>query len=177
MNARLKNMFRQRRQREGRRPSEPYYPPNMDVTALPPAFAYEHKDEQEQRANEFVPPAYDIDALEELPTAHQFIGQSLDASNPPDSDLYAAGNKIRPWAHIRVPTYLAISEWEGGADDEFMVGKLAAQGMKVPQQIGGQATIDVSPLIPESDYTTYGALNTMVPDYNYDAGEDGYLYQ
>jgi hypothetical protein len=175
MNVAVKNMFRNRRQREGRRPTEPYYPPNLEGADIHPGFAYKHKDEQEQRANFFVPPAYDIDALEELPTAHQFMAESLDASNVPDSNLFAAGNKIRPWAHIRVPTYLAISDWEGGADDEFKTGKIAAQGMKIPQQIGGQNTIDVSPLIPEAEYTTYGAISTMAPT-DQTPVEDGYLY-
>jgi len=167
-------MLRNKRQREGRRPVEPKYEPALQGADLHPGFAYVTREEEQQRANFLVPPAYDIDALEELPTAHQFMAESLDLSNPPDSNLYAAGNKIRPWAHIRVPTYLAISEWEGGADDEFLTGKLAAQGMKVPQQIGGQTSIDVSPLIPEAEFTTYGALNTL-----YDPNitpEDGYLY-
>jgi hypothetical protein len=174
MNLAVKNMFRNRRQREGRRPSEPYYPPNLEGEDIHPGFAYEKKEEHEQRASFFVPPYYEIDALEELPTAHQSTAQSLDASNPPDSDFYDAGNKIRPWAHIRVPTYLAITEWEGGADDEFSFGKLAAQGFKIPQQIGGQASIDIYPLIPEADYTTFGAMNTLVPQY--EDTEDGYLY-
>jgi hypothetical protein len=175
MNAALKHMLRNKRQREGRRPSEPYYPPNLEGEELPPGFAYETKEAQQQRANFFEPPAYEINELGELPTAHQNMAESLDASNPPDSNNYANGNKIRPWAHVRVPTYLAIAEWEGGADDEFLKGKLAAEGHKVPQQVGGQTSIDITPLIPEGDYTTYGAINTLDPG-EYLEQEDGYLY-
>lgn len=177
MNLALLHMGRTRRQREGRRQPEPMYPPNLQGEELPPSFAFHGRQEQQQRANFFEPPWYDIDALYELPTAHQATAQSMDASNPPDSDFYAAGNKIRPWAHVRVPTYLAISEWEGGADDEFRVGKLAAQepGGAILQQIGGQNTIDVSPLVPEAEWTTYGA-QTSLPLSEQGATEDGYLY-
>lgn len=167
-------MLRNKRQREGRRPPEPYYPPNLEGVDIHPGFAYEVKEPHQQRANFFEPPAYEINELGELPTAQQNIAESLDMSNPPDSNNYANGNKIRPWAHVRVPTYLAIAEWEGGADDEFLKGKLAAQGHAVPQQIGGQTSIDVTPLIPEGDYTTYGAMNTLAPDFS--DQEDGYLY-
>jgi hypothetical protein len=174
MNLAVKNMFRNRRQSEGRRPTEPDYPPNLEGQHVHAGFAYQKKVEHEQRANLLVPPAYEIDALDELPTAHQYTGESLDASLPIDSNFYDAQNKIRPWAHVRVPTYLAISEWEGGADDEFLFGKMAAQGIRVPQQVGGQASIDVNPLIPEADYTTFGAMNTLVPQY--EDTEDGYIY-
>ena len=175
MNIALQHMFRKRRQHEGRRPPEPYYPPGSEdwFSDLPPGFAYTVPPTVEQRENRTLPPAYDYTALQELPTAHQNLAESLDASNPPDSNFYAAGQKIRPWAHIRVPAYLAISEIESVADDEFKTGKLAALGLVVPQQVGGQASIDISPLIPEAQYTTYGALTTLMPGQ---VAEDGYLY-
>lgn len=179
MNIAVKHMFRNRRQREGRRPSEPYYPPadsggTVDWSEeILPGFSYTRPPRVEQRANRTLPPAYGYNDLEELPTAHQSLAQSLDNSNPPDSDFYASGNKIRPWAHVRVPAYLAISEIESVSDDEFKSGKLAALGHVVPQQVGGQTTIDVSPLIPEAEYTTYGAMNTLQVG---EVAEDGYLY-
>jgi len=178
VNLGLIHMGRLRRQREGRRPQEPVYPPNLAGEELPPSFAFHGRQEQQQRANFFEPPWYDIDALYELPTAHGFLAESLDASNPPDSNKYAEGNKIRPWAHVRVPTYLAISEWEGGANDEFLHGKIAAAnpGGHIVQQIGGQNTIDVSPLVPEAEWTTYGALNALPSSADMGPVEDGYLY-
>jgi hypothetical protein len=174
MNIALKHMLRNKRQREGRRPTEPKYEPMLQGADMHPGYAYVPREEEQQRANFLVPPAYDIDALEELPTAHQYMAESMDLSNVPDSNLYAAGNKIRPWAHIRVPTYLAIPEWEGGANDEFLTGKIAAQGIHVPQQIGGQNSIDTSPLIPEAEFTTYGAMNTLADPYQ--TPEDAYLF-
>lgn len=175
MNARLKQMMRQKRQAEGRRPREPDYPPVGENANFPPTFAFHRNTEVPQRQWRDLPPAYEYNALEELPTAHQGLAQSLDASNPTDSDFYTEGNKIRPWAHVRVPAYLAISEWESVSRDEFPdYGlKLGALGHVVPQQVGGQNSIDISPLIPEAEFTTYGALNTLVPG---EISEDGYLY-
>lgn len=176
MNAALKNMLRNKRQREGRRPGEPAYLPGGWEGDLPPGFAYTVKPEVGQRQFRDLPPAYGYNDLDELPTAQQNIAESLDASNPPDSNFFAAGNKIRPWAHNRVPAYLAISEIESVSLDEFMShggGKLEALGHVVPQMVGGQNSIDISPLIPESQYTTYGALTTLAPG---EVAEDGYLY-
>lgn len=176
MNAELKRMLRNKRQREGRRPSEPELMPGDWGDEIPPGFSYHRNPVVSQRQWRDLPPAYEYNALEELPTAHQSLAQSLDASNPPDSDFYAAGNKIRPWGHIRVPAYLAISEIEAVSQDEFPWNgnKLGAMGHVVPQMVGGQNTIDVSPLIPEAEFTTYGALNTLNPGD--EVPEDGYLY-
>lgn len=177
MNAALKGMLRNKRQQEGRRPDEPAYLPGEWAGDIAPGFAYRRKAPHSQRFFRHVPPAFEYNALEEYASAHQGTGQSLDNSNPIDSDFYAEGNKIRPWAHVRVPAYLAIPEWESVSDDTFMGyggGKLAALGHVVPQMVGGQGTIDVSPLIPEAEFTTYGAMNTLVPGE--DIPEDGYLY-
>lgn len=176
MNADLKNKLRRKRQAEGKRPHDPAFMPGDWAGDVPPAFAYTVPPTVSQRNWRDLPPAYGYNDLDELPTAHEFTGQSLDNSNPIDSDFYAAGNKIRPWAHNRVPAYLAVPEWETVAIDEFpdFGMKLAAMGHVVPQQVGGQQSIDVSPLIPEAEWTTYGAMNTLVPGD--DIAEDGYLY-
>lgn len=169
----VKHMFRNKRQAEGKRPSEPMYPPGPENWAheLPPSFAFVSKDEHEQRQNRTLPPAYDYNERQDLDIAYQ------DAPDPiKQSDFYANGNKIRATANVRVPAYLAISEWESIADDdfEFKTGKLAAVGHLVPQYAGEQLPIDVSPLIPEAEYTTYGNLNMLVDTEL--ADQDGYLY-
>lgn len=199
MNRAVRHMFRNRRQAEGRRPQEPQLPPRQlrnqwepernfwestvpthadDWTAdIYPGFSYVANEEHEQRTNLYLPPAFETNALEELATAHQYTAESLDNSDPINSNFYAAGNKIRPWAHNRVANagYLAMSEWLGGANDEFMSGKISALGHVVPQQVGGQTTIDTQPLIPEAEYTTYGAMTALAPTDQF-AEEDGYLY-
>jgi hypothetical protein len=197
MNIAVKQMSRKRRQIEGMRPPEPYYPPAPQPAQLvdaeyydaypssyegiqdvPLTFAYVKKDEQQQRTNFFVAPAFDENELVELPTSHQDLARSLDLSHFPDSDLFAEGDKIRPWAHIRVPSYLAISEWLGGADDEFRSPPGKAQfDWVISQYVGQQHPIDVTPLIPETEYTTYGALNALSPgQIEQFPASDGYLF-
>jgi hypothetical protein len=172
VNIAIKHMFRNRRQREGVRPSEPYYPPGPEDwrNDIIPGFAYTRPPTVEQRQNRTLPPAYDYNAPQELPTSYQEAPDPLKFS-----DFYPNGNKIRPWAHVRVPAYLAISEWESIADDTFKSGKLAALGHVVPQFYGLQNPIDFQPLIPESEYTTYGATHA-IPEGQVDVPEDGYLY-
>lgn len=173
MNIALKHMLRNKHQKEGVRPAEPVYPPgpeNWHHEVLP-GFAFTPKDEHEQRQNRTLPPAYDYNAPQELQTSYQ------DAPDPiRQSDFFANGNKIRPWAHVRVPSYLAISEIESVSDDEFLYGKISSFGHHiVPQYHGGQNPIDFSPLIPEAEFTTYGAMNEL-QEGEIHTSEDGYLY-
>lgn len=180
MNSAMKNMLRNRRQAEGRRQPAPVLAPGPEgdlswFDEIPATFAYTPKDEHEQRQFQFMPPAFETNALEQLDTSHQALGQSLDASNPPDSDFYANGNKIRPWAHVRVPAYLAISEIEGVSLDEFQYGKLSSDRQAVPQFAGAQLPIDITPLIPEAEFTTFGAMTVLRPG-EVASGEDAYLY-
>ena len=185
MNTGVKHLLRNKRQREGRRPQQPHYPPGEWGLDLLPGFAYTyrgegdpfgHGGEQQQRTNLFFPPAFAPNDLEDETHANQFLAESMDKSNPPDSNLYAEGKKIQPWAKARSGTagYLAMAEWEQTLDEFPWNGrKLEALGINVPQQIGGQHSIDVTPLIPEAEWTTYGAMNTLVPGQ---VAEDGYLY-
>lgn len=168
----VRHMFRNRRQKEGVRPSEPVHPPGPENwhNDIIPGFAFTPKEEHEQRQNRTLPPAYDYNAPQELPTAYQ------DAPDPiKQSDFYANGDKIRPWAHVRVPAYLAIPEIEAVSDDEFKFGKISSFGHHVvPQYHGEQNPIDFSPLIPEVEYSTYGSMNELIEGEV--AEEDGYLY-
>lgn len=177
MNAALQRKGSRRRQIEGARPEEPAVLPGSGgdfswFGDIPASFAYTKTEEQQQRQNLFMPPAFETNALEMLSTSYQ------DAPDPiRQSDFYAAGNKIRPWAHNRVANagYLAIAEIEGVADDEFKTGKLSSEGYHVvPQYVLSQNPIDFLPLIPEGQYTTYGAQNELAPGML--SEEDGYLY-
>jgi hypothetical protein len=173
MNIAIKHMFRNKYQKEGRNPPQPYYPPGPEgwEEDILPGFAYTGRESHEQRLNRFVPPAYDYNAPQELPTSYQEAPDPLK-----QSDFYANGAKIRPWAHVRVPSYLAIAEIEAVSDDEFKSGKLSSEGSHyIPQHALTQLPIDITPLIPEADFTTFGATNELNPDY-YHSNEDGHLY-
>jgi hypothetical protein len=173
MNVAVKHMMRNRRQEQGKRQPEPMFPP-IDVEefqdALHPAFAWTPKDYHEQRTNLFMPPAFETNELQEYLSSYK---PSSELDPLPFSDFYANGNKIRPWGHRIMPSYLAIAEWEGVADDEFKSGKGSFM-QHVPQYAGYQNPIDITPLIPEPQYTTYGALNQMAGN-EYPA-EDAYLF-
>lgn len=187
MNRAVRGMFRNKRQEQGKLPQQPVYPPEAEhFQDAPLTFAYTYRSEgdpfatggeQQQRSNLFMPPAFETNALEELGTSFK-PDSELDPI--PQSYYYGAGNKIRPWAHNRVANtgYLAIAEWLGGADDEFHyhVDKFYFPQL-VSQQVGKQNPIDVSPLIPEGEYTTYGATHELLPG-QIDAFpvQDGYLY-
>lgn len=177
-NIAVKQQSRKRRQREGRKPIQPMYLPEMDqMGEVPLTFTYSTKEEHEQRTNLFIPPAYDPNELTELQTSYQPPSQ-LDPL--PFADFYAEGDKIRPWAHIRVPTYLAVAEWESPDDSDFEHSWVLNKGefaQLVSQYVGGQHSIDVTPLIPESEYTTYGALNQLSPgQLESMPATDGYLF-
>lgn len=183
-NIAIKHMFRNRRQREGRRPEPPPMPPvGSDFeAALYPGFAWVGKEEHEQRTNLFMPPAFETNALEELPTSFK---PDTELDPIPQSNFYAANNKIRPWAVVRAGTagYLAISEIEGVDNSDFENswigggphGKIVV-GQLIGQYVGYQNPIDITPLIPEADYTTYGALNQLTPDAYARQDEDAYLF-
>ena len=175
MNAAIERMFRIRCQREGRKQEQPIYPanpPGWEATAHP-GFAYQIREEQNQRENYFMPPAFDPNELVELPTSWK-PDSELDPI--PQSNFFAEGNKIRPWAHVRVPSYIAIPEWETPTDDEFREGKIV-MGQLVAQHTGGQQPIGISPLIPEVEYTTYGTQNMLTEGMvAHIPTQDGYLF-
>jgi hypothetical protein len=178
MNIAAKQQSRRRRQAQGRKQEQPKSMPGMEnLSGAPLTFTYTPKEEHEQRTNIFMPPAYDPNELTELPTSYK---PDTELNPLSFSDFYAEGMKIRPWAHIRVPSYLAVSEWEGVDDSDFETSWIVNKGEfahLVSQYVGQQHPIDVSPLIPESEYTTYGALNTLEPGQVENLPvSDGYLF-
>ena len=177
MNTAVKQQSRKRRQYEGKRQPQPYFPPNLELSEGPLTFAYSTKSEQEQRQNLFMPPAYDPNELVELPTSYK---PDTELDPIPVSDEYAEGLKIRPWAHIRVPTYLAIAQIENVDNSDFENGWYQGKAQfdqLVSQYVGQQHPIDVTPLIPEAEYTTYGALNQLEPGQIAEfPSQDGYLF-
>lgn len=180
MNIAIQQMMRKRRQREGLSPlvTQPRMPAGPSyLQDAPLTFAHVAKDEQQQRTNFFSPPQFDPNELVELPTSYK-PDSELDPINT--SDEFAEGLKIRPWAHIRVPSYMAVAEWEGVDNSDFDNGWILNKGefaQLVSQYVGGQHPIDVSPLIPEAEYTTYGATNQLQPGQiaQMPTG-DGYLF-
>lgn len=186
-NREVRRMLRNKRQAEGVKQEQPVFPPEAQhIVDMPLSFAYTYRGEgdpfatggeQQQRTNLFIPPAFETNALEELGTSFK-PDSELDPI--PQSYFFAAGNKIRPWAHNRVANagYLAMPEWLGGADDEFhyAVDKFYFPQL-VGQQVGKQQPIDIFPLIPESEYTTYGATHELLPGQVAEFPvQDGYLY-
>jgi hypothetical protein len=92
---------------------------------------------------------------------NELLPENISWQEAPDpirqSDFWAAGNKIKPDAHMFIPSMLRIPVIESVMEDTFHVGKLIGY-LKVPMHAGAQLPSDIRANIQEASSTSYGAL-------------------
>lgn len=73
------------------------------------------------------------------------------------SPFFAYGNKIKPNAHMRITSHLALDTWGKWQEVTFHIGKLVGY-YKVPTYAGGQLPSVIRANIQPGNPTTYGSL-------------------
>jgi len=166
-------------------------PPSLDPIldsrefTVPPGYAYVQR--REPHAGISFKTAPDSQFQELLDR----LGSWQEAPDPiRQSDFYAEGNKVHPWAQNRITSHLAIGAKEAVMQDEFQIGKLLGYyhpGSK--QYAGEQLPSVIRTNITPAVSTTYGSqyvLEGVVPNgpiqlatgmsYFPGSQQDGYPY-
>jgi hypothetical protein len=151
----------------------------------PPTFAYIQREERRSIPAFTAAPAAQYNVL--LPELHSW----QEAPDPiRQSDFWAAGNKIHAWAHMFIPSSLAIGVKESVMQDTFEIGKLLGYIHAGRQQYAGaqQPSIlrtNIEPAIPATYGSQYEVRGMSVPgnimlatgmSYQAEGYADGYPY-
>jgi hypothetical protein len=124
---------------------------------VPPTYVYT------QRREPHMGPSYLMVPWDNFETMYDLHVYPQDAPDPVrQSDFYAAGNKIHPWAQMQIQTNLALGSIAAVMEDTFHIGKLLGYWHR-PMYAGMQ-----KPSIPRSNIqepvpTTYGSLYEVRP--------------
>lgn len=118
----------------------------------PPTYVYTQRREPAAGPSFLMAPWDNYDVEYELKTGWQ------DAPDPiRQSDFYAAGNKIKPWAHMPIVTEVAFGSIEAVMENTFHVGKLLGYWHR-PMYQGQQHPSVLRSNIQEALPTTYGSM-------------------
>lgn len=118
----------------------------------PPLYVYVQRREPHEGPAFLMVPWDQYNARYQLNTGWQ------DAPDPVrQSDFYAHGNKIHPWANQQIVTSLAIGSREAVMEDRFTIGKLIGY-LRASMYQGGQHPSVVRANIDVPRQTTYGSM-------------------
>lgn len=121
----------------------------------PPLYVYTQRREPHMGPSYLMAPWDNYDVEYELRTGYQ------EAPDPiRQSEFYAAGNKVKPWAHMPIVTSIAWGSIEAVMQDRFQVGKLLGYVHR-PMYAGRQHPSVVRSNIQEALPQTYGSMYSV----------------